>query len=153
MTTHSPTYPQLPPLTKDGLHTLFEKTYFARLGTINEDGTPHISPVYFKYIDGQIMMATQVRSRKVRNIKRNSQVSILIDVTEPVYQGALVYGEAELDFDDVAGKRTDIFRRFKSEADAIDSAEWLCAKWESVILRVTPARIASFDYSQEWPTG
>ena len=38
-------YPQLQPLTEEKLHSLYEKTAFARLGTINEDGTPHITPI------------------------------------------------------------------------------------------------------------
>jgi nitroimidazol reductase NimA-like FMN-containing flavoprotein (pyridoxamine 5'-phosphate oxidase superfamily) len=144
-----PAYPQMPHLMEDGLLSLYEQTIFARLGTINEDGTVHITPIYFIYKDGQIVIATQVRSRKFRNIKRNNKVSILIDVTEPEYQGALVYGEAEFDYVDVIKKRVEIFMRFNSREDAQESAEWLSDKWECVIVRITPTRIVSFDYSQE----
>ena len=52
-------YPQLPSMTDEELVSFFEQAYFARLGTINEDGTIHIAPVFFKYDDGQILLATQ----------------------------------------------------------------------------------------------
>ena len=147
MSSYDPSYPQAPPLTGEGLQDLLEQTHFARLGTINEDGSAHLSPLFFNYIDGQITMATQVRSRKVRNIKRNNNVSVLIDVTEPVFKGALVYGVAELDFEDVVSKRADILMRRSSKEQALKMAEGLCDRWESVIVRVTPTNIASFDYS------
>jgi len=150
--THAKTkHPQMPPLSEDGLLTLFEQTHFARLGTINEDGTAHISPIYFRYLDDQIIMGTQVKSRKVKNILRDKKVSILIDVTEPVYQGALIYGEAELDYEDVLSKRLKIFERFQSIEDASEFLEWLSSKWDGVIIRVKPKDIVSFDYSQPWP--
>ena len=88
-------YPQLPAMSDEELVSFLEQAQFARLGTINEDGTIHIAPIFFKYSDGQILMATQVPSRKIRNIKRNNKVSVLIDTTEVPFQGALIYGTAE----------------------------------------------------------
>jgi hypothetical protein len=41
-------YPQLPSMTEDELVAFFEQALFARLGTINEDGTIHITPIFFK---------------------------------------------------------------------------------------------------------
>lgn len=111
MTSIKDGYPQLPPLTKAKLLSLYEKTVFARLGTINEDGTPHITPIYFMYQDGHIIMVSQVLSRKIRNIQRNKKVSVLIDVTEPIYQGALIYGDVELDYTDVVQTRTEIYMK------------------------------------------
>ena len=56
-------------------------------------------------------MVSQVLSRKIRNIKRNHKVSVLIDVTEPVYQGALIYGDVELDYEEVVQARTEIYMK------------------------------------------
>ena len=72
-------YPQLPAMTDEELVSFLEQAQFSRLGTINEDGTIHIAPIFFKYEDGQILMATQEPSRKIRNIKRNNKVTVLID--------------------------------------------------------------------------
>ena len=58
--------PQLPAMTDEELVTFFGQALFARLGTINEDGTIHMAPVFFRYADGQILIATQEPSRKIR---------------------------------------------------------------------------------------
>jgi hypothetical protein len=141
-------YPQLPALTEEELVSFFEQAQFARLGTINEDGTIHMAPIFFKYQDGQFLMATQDPSRKVRNIKRNNHVTILIDKTEVPFKGALIYGTAELDYEDVIQKRMAIFERRLSYEDAETYARRLSSKWQCVIVRITPVHIASFDYSK-----
>jgi len=141
-------YPQLPAMTKEELVSFLEEAHFARLGTINKDGTIHIAPIFFKYDDGQIFMATQDPSRKVRNIKRNNQVTILIDTTDVPFKGVLIYGTAALDYEDVISKRIAIFEKRLCREDAETYAKRLSNKWECVILRITPERIASFDYSK-----
>jgi len=141
-------YPQLPSMTDEELESFLGHALFARLGTINEDGTIHIAPVFFKYDAGQILMATQDPSRKVRNIKRNNNVTVLIDTTEVPFKGVLVYGTAELDYEDVIRKRVGIFERRLSHEEAETYARRLSGKWRCVIVRITPVRIASFDYSK-----
>ena len=141
-------YPQLPAMTEQELVSFFEEAQFARLGTFNQDGTIHIAPIFFKYAEGQILMATQDPSRKIRNIKRNKNVTVLIDTTEIPFKGALVYGTAALDYEDVIEKRIKIFEKRLSRQDAETYASRLSNKWQCVIIRITPAKIASFDYSK-----
>lgn len=141
-------YPQLPSMTDEELVSFFEQAIFARLGTINEDGTVHIAPVFFKYEDGQILIATQDPSQKIRNIKRNNHVTVLIDTTEVPFKGALVYGTAELDYEDIIPKRVAIFERRLSREEGEEYARRLSDKWKCVIVRITPVRIASFDYAK-----
>jgi hypothetical protein len=141
-------YPQLPAMTDEELVSFFEEAHFSRLATINEDGTVHIAPIFFKYDNGQILMATQDPSRKIRNIKRNNNVTVLIDTTEVPFKGALVYGIAELDYEDIIPKRIAIFEKRLSREEAETYAKRLSGKWKCVIVRITPTHIASFDYSK-----
>ena len=145
------TYPQVPGMTSEELEAFFKETLFARLGTMNEDGTIHITPIYFNYEDGQILMASQEPSRKIRNIKRCNKVSVLIDTTDLPFKGALVYGTAELDYEDIIAKRIAIFQRRPWEPSPEGGeayARKLADKWPCVIVRVTPERIVSFDYAK-----
>jgi PPOX class probable F420-dependent enzyme len=141
-------YPQLPSMTDSELEDFLDQAQFARLATMNEDGTIHLAPIFFKHQDGQILMATQDPSRKVRNIKRDNRVTVLVDTTDVPFKGALIYGRAELDYEDVIAKRVAIFRRRLSLEDAETYAKRLSGKWRCVIIRITPLRIASFDYSK-----
>ena len=141
-------YPQLPPMTHEELRSFLDTALFARLGTLNEDGTIHMAPIFFRYDGCQILMATQAPSRKVRNIRRNPNVTVLIDTTEVPFKGVLIYGTAELDDEDVLSKRIAIFRRRLSQEQAETYARRLVKKWKCVIIRITPVRIVSFDYAK-----
>jgi len=139
-------YPQMPPLTHEELEIFLHHPRIARLGTLNEDGTIHMTPVFFKYDQGEFILGTQVVSRRVRNIQRNPKVTLLIDDTSPDLIAAIVYGKAELDYVDVVQKRTTIFEQFSDHEQAFKKAEGLCKKWPSVIIRIKPDRIVSYDY-------
>jgi general stress protein 26 len=73
-------------------------------------------------------MASQCPSRKIRNIKRNPNVTVLIDNTKVPFKGALIYGKAELDYEDVVKKRMSIFERRLSQENAKIYAMRLSAK-------------------------
>lgn len=94
---------------KDEIVPFLEQPHIAKLCTHNEDGSIYVVPIWFRYDDGDILFGTQEVRRKVRNIKRNSQVSVLIDTQESALQGVIVTGHAELDYEDVIPKRITIF--------------------------------------------
>jgi general stress protein 26 len=143
------TYPQKPPFTQDELVAFLKEVPLARLCSTNPDGTIHIAPVYFKYDNGDIVMGTQDISRKVRNIKRNPKVTLLIDNQTPPWKGVLIYGEAGLDYEDVIAKRSSIFERYMLAENARKFAADLANTYVPVIIRVKPKRIVSFDYSKQ----
>ena len=130
------------------LVSFLDHTQFARLGTMNENGTIHITPIFFKYDSGQIFMATQEPSRKVRNIKRNNNVTVLIDTIKVPFKGVLIYAATELDSEDVVQKRIKIFEKRLSHEDAETYARRISSKWDCVILRIATTHVASLDYSK-----
>lgn len=144
----TPGYPQMPSLQPEELAPFLSLPLIARLGTMNQDGTIHLTPIYFHYDAGEIILGTQVASRRVRNIKRNPKVTLLVDDPTPPYKAALIYGTAALDYDDVVQKRITIFEKYTSPEQARANAEGLCKKWPSVIIRIKPDQIVSFDYSK-----
>ncbi|KQY46262.1 pyridoxamine 5'-phosphate oxidase family protein [Cellulomonas sp. Root137] len=145
-------YPQAPPLTEDEITELLQTADIARLATHNEDGSIHVAPLYFVYEAPDILLGTQSMSQKVRNIARDPRVTVLVDVTAPALVGAVIYGTAELDHQDVVAKRATIFRRYMP-ADAADAfAHRLADTWEPVVIRVRPDHVVSFDYRKGFPT-
>ena len=141
-------YPQMPPLTQKEMEDFLRRPLIARLGTLNEDGTIHIAPIFFKYDQGEFILGTQCASQRVRNIQRNPNVTLLIDDTTPELMAVLVYGKAELDYENVVQKRTAIFEQYSAHEQAAQKAEGLCKKWPSVVIRIKPDRFVSFDYSK-----
>ena len=142
-------YPQKPPFTQDELTAFLNEAPIARLSSMNANGTIHIAPVYFKYDHGDIIMGTQDGTHKVRNIKRNPKVTLLIDNQTPPWKGVLIYGEAVLEYADVIAKRITIFERYMPTENARKFAEDLASTFVPVIIRVKPTHIVSYDYSKQ----
>jgi PPOX class probable F420-dependent enzyme len=144
-------YPQAPPLTADELTAFLESSDVARLATHNEDGSIHLAPVFYAYEAPHIVMGTQKKSRKVRNITRDPRVTVLFDTTTPRPIGAVLYGTAELDFDEVVGKRAAIFRRYMPDDAAASFARNLADTWQPVVIRMLPEHVVTYDYRKGFP--
>ena len=146
-------YPQAPPFANiQEIETFLEKPLLAKLCSHNPDGTIHVAPIYFKFAGGEFLLGSQDQSRKVRNIKRDNNVTVLIDSFDPVIQAVLAYGDAYLDYEDVIAKRVEILEKYyPSRAEAKSFAERLARNWKIVIIRVKPTRIVTFDYCKPFP--
>jgi nitroimidazol reductase NimA-like FMN-containing flavoprotein (pyridoxamine 5'-phosphate oxidase superfamily) len=143
-----PGYPQMPPFNQQEAEIFLKNQHVARIGTLNDDGTVHLAPIYYKYQDGEFMLATQVASRKIRNIQRNPKVTLLVDVLTTPYQSVTAYGIASLDFENVVQKRTSIFEQFGTPEEAAKGAQYYCDKWPSLIIHIKPYRLVTVDYAK-----
>lgn len=69
-----------------------------RLATIDPSGNPHIVPVWYMYDDDKFYVGTNTKTRKAKNIKKNSKVSFCIDIgiKSPDIVGTMGVGRAKL---------------------------------------------------------
>ena len=69
-----------------------------RLATIDPSGNPHIVPVWYKYINNRFYVGTNTRTKKARNIKKNTKVSFCIDtgIKSTSIFGVMGIGRAKL---------------------------------------------------------
>jgi len=134
-------------LTREEIESFLKEVKIARFCSHNKDETIHAAPIWFKYENGKIVILTPEDSHKVRNVKQNKNVSILIDAEKPT-RGVLIYGKAEID----------------NEFDLKPMAIWMCEKymskekaenqWRSTWppstnwskITIKPERMVSFDY-------
>ncbi len=72
------------------------------LTTINPDGTPLQTPIWYLCRDGLIYVRTSSRSGKARNIRRDSRVSLCVQDERPPYRGVSVTGTAAVNEDEPA---------------------------------------------------
>ena len=147
------TYTQPPSMSREDAESLLREAKIARFCSLNQDGTIHAAPVWYKYENGQIIVATPVASRKARNVRRNNNVTILIDISEGGVQPrcALIYGKAEVELwtEDRFREGVSLLERYmpKERAEPYARGLFKLTKWE--IMRITPERIASFDYGKD----
>ena len=85
-------------MTMQEAESFLREAKIARFCSLNKDETIHAAPVWYKYENGEIIVATPPASRKARNVRRNKNVTILIDISEGGAwpKGVIVYGKAEL---------------------------------------------------------
>jgi nitroimidazol reductase NimA-like FMN-containing flavoprotein (pyridoxamine 5'-phosphate oxidase superfamily) len=140
-------YPQGPPLSPEELETFLKEAPIARLGSLNEDGTIHLVPVWFKYEDGRFVIGTQAVCRKARNVQANDGVTLLIDTQEPPYKGVMVYGKARLDYEDAIAEKISIFEKYVTPQEARSYVQGSAEKHVPVVLRIEPTDLISYDYS------
>ncbi len=70
--------------------------HVAVLTTINADGTPLQTPIWYLCQDGIIYIRTNSRSGKVRNIRRDPRVSLCVQDERPPDRGVTVKGTASV---------------------------------------------------------
>lgn len=132
-------------LEKAELETILEESRIARICCLNEDGTIHATPVWYKYKNGKIVFLTPDHSRKARNIKRNKNVTILIDEVKPA-RGVMIYGTAELDYGNILPTAITICEKYMEKEKAKDFAEMLAEKVMDLIVSVKPERMVTFHF-------
>jgi PPOX class probable F420-dependent enzyme len=71
---------------------LFEQSNIGHLATINEDGTPQVTPVWVDVEGDQILVNTAEGRNKVRNIRRDPRVSLEVVDQENPYKTVSVQG-------------------------------------------------------------
>ncbi len=140
-------------MTGQETESLLREAKIARFCTLNKDGTIHAAPVWYKYENGQIILATPVGSRKARNIRRNENVTILVDISEGGVQPrcALIYGKAEMQpwTEDRFGEGVSLLEKYMPRDSAEPYARGLFKLTRWNIVTVRPERIASFDYNKD----
>ena len=146
-------YPQAHPMTVEEVEKFLALPLIAKLSSHNKDGTIHTVPIWFKYRKGEILLGTQEISQKVQNIKRDSRVTVMVDTTEPRLKGVIMYGNAELEYEDVIPTRVSVFEKYLDPEDAPGLAEKLASTWTPVVIRIKPDQIISFDYSKGFGLG
>ena len=67
----------------DWARTLLEGRHYATLATLDADGSPHQTPVWYLFRDEQLFVAAASASRKVRNAGARPTASLVVDLRKP----------------------------------------------------------------------
>lgn len=142
-------YTQSPHQTDNEIEEFLKTAKIARICSHNKDGTIHAVPVWYNYENGKIIIGTPKASRRARNIRRNNNVTVLIDEVGPPTRAAIIYGKASTDEENMDQAAHSIFSRYMSEEEARGYWKGLSELTEWVKIIVEPIHIASFDYSKD----
>ncbi|WP_328885351.1 PPOX class F420-dependent oxidoreductase [Streptomyces sp. NBC_00316] len=119
--------------------SLLDGKNFATLATVNPDGGPQTSVVWFEREGDTVLISVTSGRKKARNIQRDPRVSLTVfDLSNP-YRSAEIRGTAELlpDPDKELPKR--LSQRYLGEAPLHEMTAEI-----RLIVRVTPERVNGF---------
>ncbi|HEY1280516.1 MAG TPA: TIGR03618 family F420-dependent PPOX class oxidoreductase [Acidimicrobiales bacterium] len=137
-------------MSSDEVAAFLDANYRAHVGTINPDGTPHVVPLSYVVLDGELTFWTDPRSRKVANIRRDPRVTCLVEDGSHFAElrAVQVCGRAELgvDRDTSVGVGLALFQRAAGAVDDEVRATVASLAAERVAVIVHPERIVSWDH-------
>ena len=123
----------------------------ASVATIDADGAPHLTSVWFLFEEGQLFLAIPSTSVKARNLMHNSGIAVMIDSRVSFEESGLTaIGVAEL----LSGEEAvPIVRRLHekyltNEALADPQVGAVFAAMDDIAVRVNPIRWISWDMSE-----
>ena len=123
-----------------------EQPLLAILSTVNRDGSPQSTPVWYMYDDGRFKVTSRGDRVKVRNIRRDPRVSLVVIDTAANGDPLSVSGTAEVveegadEFTYAMARRYEGRRRGDGEADRlIEIARDLGQP--RVVIEITPLRV------------
>ena len=129
------------PISKRQLEELVKEPLMAVLATVNSDGTPQATPLWYHY-DGECFITTCFARRvKIRNIKENPNMTLVIGDTAHNGRGMIVRETAELVEDNVPAATLKNAIRYEGEERGRKSAAELTTGGARYIIRIMPHRI------------
>ncbi len=124
-----------------------------QVATLNRDGSPHLTTLWFAIMDGDIVFETYTKSQKILNLQRDPRISVLVEDGDRYDQlrGVTLSGTAELVTDPgkVHALALEVMSRntpgvSKEQLDGM--AQKMAAKRTGVVIK--PTRIVSWDHSK-----
>ena len=124
-----------------------------QVATINKDGTPHLSTLWFDVVNGEIVFETFTKSQKIKNLQRDNRISCLLEdgLVYEKLRGVQINGVAELidSPDQVHQLAKGVMARNNPEipAEALDEvAKAMSVKRTAVVLKAT--KVVSWDHQK-----
>ena len=123
-----------------------------QVATVNPDGSPHLTTLFYVVEDGRIAFWTYGRSQKIKNLERDPRITCLVETGDDYFElrGVSVSGTAELVTDEARIREigTAVASRMVDGADlgdiGRDEVERQVKKRVGVV--VVPSRTASWDH-------
>ncbi|MCH8814055.1 MAG: PPOX class F420-dependent oxidoreductase [Chloroflexi bacterium] len=123
------------------------------LSTIGPDGKPVLTPIWYLYRNGQILMRTGSQAIKTLNISRDPRITICVQDERPPYKSVTISGTASIESQQ-PGLGPLIARHYLGAlggAVYMRIARSAIEESEEVTLVVTPERFVTQDFSPEMP--
>jgi PPOX class probable F420-dependent enzyme len=135
----------------DSLRSLLQERRIAAFSTLEPDGSPHLTAVWFALEGEDLLVASSSRTRKVRNVAARPRVALMVELRAAgMERGVTALGRAEV----LRGAESRALNRRVHEryvrAEAFDDPAIgpVFEGLEDVTIRVRPERWIAWDMAE-----
>ena len=139
-------------MTSEEMRQFISEQKSLQVATLNKDGTPHLSTLWFGIVDDEIVFETYTKSQKIVNLHRDSRIALLLEdgLEYEKLRGVTINGTAELysQPEDVQKYAAAVIARNHGIdlADASNAAAALSNKRTAVVVKAE--KIISWDHTK-----
>ena len=143
-------------MSEEELSSFLQKQISLQIGTINKDGSPHLTTMWYLYAGENFIFHTYTKSQKIINLKRDSRITLLTEAGNQYsdLQGIIVYGNAEIingkdSLEEVIRYMEMVGEKYIKDEDGAQYIEGmkLQAPKRSVVI-VKPSKFISWDHTK-----
>jgi len=129
----------MPVTLDDDTRALLDGKNFATVATLDPDGSPHTSVVWFLRDGDDVLFSSLAKRRKVKNLERDPRVALSVfDLGNP-YHSVDIRGTATLVVDDGKELPVKVSQKYLGEDPPPEDDELV-----RYVIRVTPEKVTSF---------
>lgn len=113
--------------------------HFGKIATIRKDGSPHVTPMWYMYEGGKLIVNTTTSRVKFYNIRRDPRVCFLVDDGYPY---VMIHGKARIASERDANKDIEALAiRYTGEEAGRKAARERYWKDQRVSIEIIPERV------------
>ncbi len=115
------------------------KPWIADLVTLRADGSPHVAPIWYEFVDGNFLIYTSHGFQRVRNIEGDSRAAISIASDVEPYAYVVAEGRVTVSRERVAEIGQSITLRYK-QGEAAEQFLRETLNDDTVVIELAPER-------------
>lgn len=121
----------------------------ARIATV-QNGKPHLTPVWYLFDGKNFFVSTGIHTRKATNIRKNQNVSLVIDSSDGMFRHkcVIVFGRAQISREGHPAITEKIYARYLGQEGLKHPFAQDLLKEDQYVVKIVPDRILTWDYSK-----
>lgn len=127
-------------LSQSKIEEFLAEARIAHLVTMRPDGSPHVAPVWYEYVDGIFLVWTSRQFRKFKNVEGDPRAVVSIASEDQPYRYVVAECDVEVSGEDIWDIGMSIATRYEGPEGAVAFLNEYYEEANSVVLRLTPRR-------------